>query len=269
VITRALAAWDVVWQGCAAYATSGATVVEHHRIRWFATGVGYEGLNGVFVPPGTPAEPVEDAVRTFHELGVPALWHVALEGPDEPVVSAPGLAWYEEEPLLTAPIRRYEPPAVAGLSVFAVHGEAGIREWVRTWSGRDSDRVFQGLVAARVAGTGFVHLVAVLAGESAGCAAVFLGTEGAELQHVVTVPHLRGRGVGTAIVIAALRVIGERGLDTAVLTSSPDGLRIYQRLGFRPVGRIRRYLWTPPPVRMPARSLVRMAQETSSGRRTM
>lgn len=274
MITGALRAWDVVWQGCAAYAASGATVVERDRIRWFATGVGYEGLNGVFVAPGTPAVPVEDATRTFHDLRVPALWHIASvgvsAGPAEPAASLPGLSWYEEEPLMTAPIGRYEPPHVDGLSVFAVRDEPGIRVWVRIWSGQDSGRVFQGLVAARAAvGAGFVHLVAVLAGDTVGCAAVFLGTEGAELQHVVTVPTARRRGVGTAIVIAALRIAAARGLDTAVLTSSPDGVRIYQRLGFRPVGRIRRYLWTPPPPKSPSRSLDRMAPETSTGRRTM
>jgi ribosomal protein S18 acetylase RimI-like enzyme len=62
---------------------------------------------------------------------------------------------------------------------------------------------------------------------------------------VVTARAVRGRGVGTALTVAALRTIGAHGLDTAVLTSSPDGLRIYQRLGFQVVGRVRRYLWSP------------------------
>lgn len=270
MITRALAAWDVLWQGCAAYSLVGATVVQRDRIRWFATGVGYEGLNGVFVGPGTAPEPVEDALRTFHRLRVPALWHVAVDGPDGPVVRLPGMTFYEEEPLMVAPIGRYESPDVPRLSVFAAD-ERGIPDWVRIWSGRDSGRVFQGLVAARTAARArFVHLVAVLAGEPVGCAAVFLGSAAAEVQHVVTVPEVRGRGIGTAMTIAALRTAAARGLDTAVLTASPDGLRIYERLGFRPVGRISRYLWSPPPLpEFRPRSLVRMAPETSTARRTM
>lgn len=268
--TGALAAWDVLWQGCAAYSVVGATVVQRDRIRWFATGVGYEGLNGVFIAPGTPAEPVEDALRTFHDLRVPALWHVGVAEPDEPVMRIPGLSWYEEEPLMVARIGRYELPRVPGLSVF-VAGEPGIPEWVRIWSGgQASGRVFQGLVAARAgARSRFVHVVAVLAGEPVGCAAVFLGAAAAEVQHVVTVPEHRGAGIGTAMVVATLRTAAASGLDTAVLTSSPQGLRIYQRLGFRPVGRIRRYLWSPPRPEMPSRSLVRMAPETSTARRAM
>ena len=142
----ALPAWGVLWAGCAAYSAAGATVVQHDRIRWFATGVGYEGLNGVFVAPGTAAVPVEDALRTFQRLRVPALWHVGVAG---------------------------------------------------------------------------------------------------EVQHVVTLPGFPGRGVSTALTVAALRCIAARGVRTAVLTSSPDGLGIYRRLGFRTVGAVRRYLWYP------------------------
>jgi ribosomal protein S18 acetylase RimI-like enzyme len=246
-----------VWQGCAAYATGGATVVQHDRIRWFATGVGYEGLNGVFISPGTPAVPVEDAVRTFQRLRVPALWHVGVAGgptvpPDaEPIARLPGVSWYEEEPLLVAPVGRYEMPAVDRLSIIPVHDEAGIRAWVRLWSGQGAGPAFESTVRARAgAGTAFTHLLAVLAGVPVGCAAAFVGTArdrpwGGEVQHVMTLPGVRGRGIGTALTVAALRAIGARGLGTAVLTSSPDGLRIYQRLGFSQVGRMRRYLWSP------------------------
>lgn len=258
--TPALTAWDTIWQGCAAYSTAGATVVHRDRIRWFATGVGYEGLNGVFVAPGTPAVPVEDALRTFQDLRVPALWHVAATGAPAPIAGVPGVSWYEEEPLMVAPVGRYEMPDVDGLAVYMARDEAGIREWVRIWSGQASGGVFEGLVTARLGATpAFVHLLAVVAGEPVGCAAAFVGDEAGEVQHVVTVPGMRRRGVGTALVVAALRAIGEHGRRVAVLTSSPDGLRIYRRLGFRPVGAIHRYLWAPPPRGNPVRSLVRMA----------
>jgi ribosomal protein S18 acetylase RimI-like enzyme len=253
-MTGARPAWDVLWQGCAAYSGAGATVVDDDRIRWFATGVGYEGLNGVFVGPGTPAVPVEDALRTFQRTRVPALWHIGVDGDQppaaEPIAWQPGVSWYEEEPLMVAPVGRYELPGVAGLSVFAVHDRPGVAEWVRVWSGRQGGAVFDATVAARLgAGRAFTHLLAVLGGVPVGCAAVFTGPGSAgEVQHVVTTAGVRGRGVGTALTVAALRTMGARGCDTAVLTSSPDGLRLYQRLGFRAVGRIRRYLWSPDDV---------------------
>lgn len=269
----ARSAWDALWAGCAAYGAAGATVVHETDIRWFATGVGYEGLNGVFIAPGTAAVPVESARRTFHRLGVPALWHVAVHGdrppPDaEPVVGEPGVTFYEEEPVLVTRVDRYELPAVDRLSIIPVTGGAGLREWVRLWSGRESGAVFEDTVRARSA-AGFSHLLAVVAGVPVGCAATFVRDGWGEVQHVVTVAAMRRRGIGTALTVAALRTIGAHGATTAVLTSSPDGLRIYRRLGFWQVGRVRRYLWSPPGHRSAAKSLVRMAPETSPSRRAM
>lgn len=243
-------AWDTLWQGCAAYRAAGATVVHSHQVRWFATGVDYEGLNGVFVAPGTPAVPVQDALRTFHRLGVPALWHVGVDRPTapdaEPIARQPGISWYEEEPLLVARVGRVAVPHVERLSIVPAQGVAGVRAWVRLWSGRDAGPVFEATVRARLgAGAAFVHLLALLAGTPVGCAAAFVGPVAGEVQHVLTVPAVRGKGIGTALTVAAMRAIEARGVDTAVLTSSPDGLRIYQRLGFTQVGSVHRYLWSP------------------------
>lgn len=258
----ARSAWDVLWQGCAAYSAAGATVVQHDRIRWFATGVDYEGLNGVFIGPGTPAVPVEAALRTFHQLRVPALWHVAggEQGPpsgSEPITRHPGMSWYEAEPLMMTTLHRYEPPHVAGLSIMPAYGPAGIRTWAQVWTGLTGGPVLDGTVRCRIAaGPAFTHLVAVLRGRPVGCAAAFVGEQAGEqvgeVQHMLTLPGVRGRGVGTALAIAALRVIAAAGARTAVLTSSPDGMRLYQRLGFRRVGSVRRYLWSPTAAEMPA-----------------
>lgn len=207
-------------------------------------------------------------------MGVPALWHVAVDGDrqlppgTQPVVRQPGVSFYEEEPLLVTHVDRYELPAVERLSIMPVTGAAGLREWVRLWSGRESGEVFEDTVRARSA-PGFTHLLAVVAGVPVGCAATFTQGAWGEVQHVVTVPTMRRRGIGTALTVAALRVIGAHGATTAVLTSSPKGLRIYRRLGFWQVGRVRRYLWTPRGNRSGARSLVRMAPETSPRRRAM
>lgn len=255
----ALSAWDVVWQGCAAYSAAGATVVEGDRIRWFATGVDYEGLNGVFIGPGTPPVPIEDALRTFHRLRVPALWHVAGGGDQptqslpEPITRHPGMSWYEAEPLMTTMIGRYELPRVDRLSIMPVHDAAGIRAWARVWSGRNGGPVLEGIVRARLGSASrFTHLIALLAGQPVGCAAAFVGTDGGEVQHVLTLPGVRRRGIGTALTIAALRAIAAQGAATAVLTSSAAGMGIYQRLGFRAVGWMRRYLWSPTAAEMPA-----------------
>jgi GNAT superfamily N-acetyltransferase len=81
--------------------------------------------------------------------------------------------------------------------------------------------------------------------EPVGTASIFLAGGVAGLSQVYTAPRARGRGIGTAITLAALE--GARGLDyrVAVLTATPMGLPIYERLGFRPVATDRIYIWAP------------------------
>ncbi|MGY2874078.1 ribosomal protein S18 acetylase RimI-like enzyme [Marmoricola sp. URHA0025 HA25] len=64
-------------------------------------------------------------------------------------------------------------------------------------------------------------------------AGIFDGT--ASVYFVNTDPDWRGRGVGTAMTAAALRVAAQAGARQACLDSSALGLSIYLRLGFVPV----------------------------------
>ena len=50
-------------------------------------------------------------------------------------------------------------------------------------------------------------------------------------------PSARGRGVGTALTAAILAIAREHGAIGLGLNATPDGERIYVKLGFRPIGR--------------------------------
>ena len=58
----------------------------------------------------------------------------------------------------------------------------------------------------------------------------------ASLFFVATAPGRRRRGFGTAIVAGALAAAAQRRRRTATLLATPDGVRIYERLGFRVLG---------------------------------
>jgi len=59
-----------------------------------------------------------------------------------------------------------------------------------------------------------------------------------------TAPTAQGRGIGAAIVLAPLAEARARGDHAAVLFASPQGERLYARLGFAHTGeRVRRYRW--------------------------
>jgi len=65
----------------------------------------------------------------------------------------------------------------------------------------------------------------------------------AGLLGIGTMPDVRGRGIGTAITLQPCIDARARGYNTAVLFATEDGFPLYQKLGFREVGSISRYLW--------------------------
>lgn len=70
----------------------------------------------------------------------------------------------------------------------------------------------------------------------AGQAIVHLTDEIAGLFNVAVHPRARRRGIGRALTIAAMRIAREAGATEMGLNSTPDGLAMYERLGFRHAG---------------------------------
>jgi ribosomal protein S18 acetylase RimI-like enzyme len=63
-------------------------------------------------------------------------------------------------------------------------------------------------------------------------------TDTAGLYHVDVVPESRGRGIGTAVTLAALSAARAAGVNRAVLTATEPGARLYRGLGFEVVGEV-------------------------------
>jgi ribosomal protein S18 acetylase RimI-like enzyme len=66
------------------------------------------------------------------------------------------------------------------------------------------------------------------------------------VQYVATDPRFRRRGLAARVVGGALLRARLDGVRTATLQASPDGLGVYERLGFRTFGVLRPSLATPP-----------------------
>lgn len=80
--------------------------------------------------------------------------------------------------------------------------------------------------------------------EAVACAISFIGAGVASIYCVATLPSARKRGIGAAITLQPLLQARDRGLRHAVLTTSEQGLRVYERIGFQQIPtRIQRYLW--------------------------
>lgn len=70
------------------------------------------------------------------------------------------------------------------------------------------------------------------------------GSGVARLYSLATQPEARGKGVGTALLDAAVQVAGRRGcraLRLEVRTDNTVAIGLYERLGFRRIGRYQRY----------------------------
>ena len=70
--------------------------------------------------------------------------------------------------------------------------------------------------------------------------------EYAQIFFVNTKPAWRRRGIGQAMTFEALRAAASAGARRAVLHATEDGVSIYERLGFEPVGMVTRYAFTDP-----------------------
>lgn len=223
-----------------------ASIVEDDLVMG-SLGVAIAPLNSVSVARFAAAAAdarIDEIVTWFDRLGMPFTWWV---GPD----SAPpdlgdrlvrhGLVREEETvPGMAVRLERLpdERPG-AGIAVERVADEETFRETCRVvveGFGAPSELASAieafgalGFEAANPQQT----FLARLDGRAAGTALGVRAGEVLGIFNVATVPDARGRGVGRAVTLAALRDGAAAGCTMAVLQSSAMGHSVYERLGFR------------------------------------
>ncbi|MCW2984342.1 MAG: acetyltransferase [Conexibacter sp.] len=67
----------------------------------------------------------------------------------------------------------------------------------------------------------------------------------ASVQYVATEERFRRRGLASRLLLAALAAERDAGATTATLQASPDGLGVYERLGFRRVALLKAFVRAP------------------------
>jgi GNAT superfamily N-acetyltransferase len=243
----------------------GAEVHVENDLTWFATGIPSAGFNGVMqtrLAPGASTAEVDacigEMIATFTRRGLPMVWWVT------PSTSPPGLSAYltargfssiGARPYMAADLATLpqQIPQLSGVDITTVTDASTYVAWVRVFAasyGQQPDvaqRYFE-LISPRVGGaqTDIQHYLAWLDGTPVATATLFLHEDIAGLYHVGTLPEARGQGIGTAIVLTTLLEAWSRGLRHGVLFSSPMGLNIYRRLGFKVYCQFDRYVLCLP-----------------------
>lgn len=199
------------------------------------------------------ADRVEAVKAFFAGFGVPFRWFFGPTSmPDDlPVhLAAAGLAQLSDSPGMALDIETMndEPAMVPGLEVREVADTKDFEAWLRCCI---ESFPFDPVVAdawARVhepLGFGDAsplrNYVGWLNGRAVAVSAVLYGKECAGIWNVGTMSDVRGRGIGRETTLQALRDARARGATLSVLGSSPLGLRVYTRIGFREVCRIRHF----------------------------
>lgn len=131
-------------------------------------------------------------------------------------------------------------PVPLGLTVEEVRTEETLKHWCRAcavgyqWPNFVADAFF-----ALFAGQGFGpqrpwrHYVGWLKDEVVATSSLFIGAGVAGIYWVATVLDARGKGTGTTITLAPLRVARDMGYRIAILHATQSGEGVYRRLGFQ------------------------------------
>lgn len=93
----------------------------------------------------------------------------------------------------------------------------------------------------------FQRWLARVDGRPAACLVTFDHGDNCMVQWVATDPGHQRRGLARRLLHTALADARERGLASSTLESSYEGERLYESLGYAPLGRLGMWLWDRPP----------------------
>jgi ribosomal protein S18 acetylase RimI-like enzyme len=131
-----------------------------------------------------------------------------------------------------------EPVSIPGLTLERVRNKETLAQWYDILLAGfpiSFDQTYLNALAMTSLGpdTAERHYLARLRGEIVGISTLYLGGGVAGLYNLVTPPRLRGQGLGAAVTIKTFQQVIEQDYHIAtLLTTYPNALRLYHRLGF-------------------------------------
>ena len=240
----------------------GAELYDGEDLVRVVTGVSEPLFNGVFRARLRP-DAVDGAIATtlayVASRRVPMFWWVGPSTRPRELgvhLERHGFTHAGDSPAMAVDLRTLteDLPKIPALVVAPVEDLETLRRWARVAAiGTEFPKRFHDELVALEVGLGleppehlYTRYIAYQDGEAVGTSALLLHAGVAGIFAVATIPRARGRGIGTALTLVPLLEARRREYRVGTLQSSPMGLPVYKRLGFREVcSPIGMYLWSP------------------------
>lgn len=224
----------------------------------YATGILHPVFNGVLrtqLSPGDIDARIRETLAYFKARNLPITWWVGPSTRPEDLgkhLASHGLVHTFDSPGMAVDLLalREDLSSSPGLTIDRLGSIEALREWMQPFasgsglSGVAAEGAFD-LFADLGLGPDapYSYHVARLSGEPVATSMMFPDSSVAGIYCVATVPRARRQGIGTAVTLAALREARALGYRIAILQSSPMGVGVYSKLGFKECCRFGHYEW--------------------------
>ena len=227
-------------------------------LTWLVTNMPDHFMNLVVcteVPPEGLDALLETALNHFKTLSIKRLSWLTEEGLPaleiKKCLEAHGLTFRESFATEMAADLRCIPDDVIlplNLEILPVEGEGALRKWIHIASvgfgvPLEHEDTWYEFFSEAACISPFRTYLAVLDGTPIATSQLFTSAGVAGIYNVTCLPEARGRGVGTAVVLAPLLAARQLGYRVAILQASSMGYNVYRRLGFEGFGKLSLYLW--------------------------
>jgi ribosomal protein S18 acetylase RimI-like enzyme len=215
-------------------------------LRWFHSGLPDMHTNAVLathLEPEHADDAIDSTLARFQERGAPFAWWVMPSASPADLadrLAARGLVDDGSWPGFAVEIEAIvEPPPVDGLEIRRVRTPEDLDAYVGVFAPILSPSpAFTDLFVRASRRIGFgedapeTHFLGLLHGDPVATVSLVTAGGAAGIYNVTTVEAARGRGIGAAMTVAAIRHGADRGLSLATLQASSSGRPLYERLGF-------------------------------------
>lgn len=234
-----------------------AMLVDDAAVCGVTTGISHAFFNGVGATRTRDPRVIAASVARFKAAGQPFRWWIAPaeQRPELPaLLEANGLRYAYDATAMAAtlPKAKLSLKLPKGVTIVRATSMEELQTWARvllTGFGlpmTDMDcwlNAYDGIGLDEY--SPWAHFIAFLDGQPVATSSVLIRQALAGIYHVVTLPDVRGRGIGAAVTAAAMRYAYERGATEGALQASALGLSVYRALGFVAKSDMKMFLWNP------------------------